>query len=703
MKQTVKQKNRGENTKILLTGVFGPFAQDDDYGSRKDNPMELFHNQVTRVQGPFSLRVFHRTFGLSMIEANIEAACTLLEFPTLERFIAEIKNNSYELIGISSIVVNIKKVKKMCREIRRYLPQVKIIVGGHIASMNNLDERIDADYICKGEGIRWFRKFLGQDENAPIKHPAMSAGFGLRVLGLNVLQKEKTGVLIPSVGCPVGCNFCSTSALFGGKGNSVVFYKSGDEIFNILCELEKKGNFNSFFVYDENFLLYKKRALRLLKLMQKHNKSWSFYIFSSADVIASYTMEELVQLGITWLWLGLEENNSRYSKLNGIDTKELVTKLQSYGMNVLGSSIIGLESHTPKNIDKVIDYAVSHNTDFHQFMLYTPLPGTPLYLEHKEKNTLLAETDVPIPEIHGQSRFNFQHLHIPSGQETSYILSAFEKDFKINGPSLARLIRTMLKSWKKYKNHPDKRVAKRVKEQSKPLPIIYAGGIASMIRYYRTNKPILGQLKLIWNDLCSEFGLISRILASLVGLFAFRIICKEEKRLAEGWTYEPAVIYEKNKRARKLEKKKLFISRIKLPVYDYKQVLDKCREHMETLCHNVEESYKTSKDKLDSLLKKHHKDLQSLVGSSQYRAEMKKQIVNNTLLQIKKIRQNMKVTISTIQKNIQNTCDSMSKRYLYSQKQIKQTGKHIYRNMKYIMFQLQKECRTIKRTFPQTF
>jgi hypothetical protein len=44
----------GTRARILLTSVFGPYAQDDDYGSRKINPMELYQNQVTRVQGGFS-------------------------------------------------------------------------------------------------------------------------------------------------------------------------------------------------------------------------------------------------------------------------------------------------------------------------------------------------------------------------------------------------------------------------------------------------------------------------------------------------------------------------------------------------------------------------------------------------------------------------------------------------------------------------
>ena len=54
----------GRRARILLTSVFGPYAQDDEYGSRTINPMELYHNQVTRVQGAFSLRMFHRSLAL---------------------------------------------------------------------------------------------------------------------------------------------------------------------------------------------------------------------------------------------------------------------------------------------------------------------------------------------------------------------------------------------------------------------------------------------------------------------------------------------------------------------------------------------------------------------------------------------------------------------------------------------------------------
>ena len=49
---------------------------------------------------------------LLLIQANIEAPSMVLDFPTLDRFIEEICSNHYDVVGISSIIPNLLKVKK---------------------------------------------------------------------------------------------------------------------------------------------------------------------------------------------------------------------------------------------------------------------------------------------------------------------------------------------------------------------------------------------------------------------------------------------------------------------------------------------------------------------------------------------------------------------------------------------------------------
>src|SRR5690242_3011907 len=130
---------KGSTARVLLTSVFGPYAQDDEFGSRSINPMELYHNQVTRVQGAFSLRMFHRSWGIMMIQENISAPSTVLDFPTRETFARELTSQQYDIVGISSIIVNVGKVREMCRMVRQLSPGSTIVVGGHVAAIPAID------------------------------------------------------------------------------------------------------------------------------------------------------------------------------------------------------------------------------------------------------------------------------------------------------------------------------------------------------------------------------------------------------------------------------------------------------------------------------------------------------------------------------------------------------------------------------------
>ena len=535
---------KGKEARVLLTSVFGPYAQDDEFGSRRVNPMELYHNQVTRAQGSFSLRMFHRSWGILMIQQNISAPSTALDFPTREAFAKELTENHYDIVGISSIIVNVGKVREMCRMVRKLSPGSTIVVGGHVAAIPGLAQMIDADHIVRGDGISWMRAFLGEDVSAPIQHPHIVSGFGVRAMGIKVptAPGHTAATIIPSVGCPLGCNFCTTSAFFGGKGKFLNFYQTGDELFNVMCEMESSMKVRSFFIMDENFLLHRKRAMELLDRMKATGKAWALYVFSSANAISKYTMRELVELGISWIWMGLESPRSGYAKLKGRDTLALSKELHQHGIKVLGSTIVGLEHHTPENIQDEIEHAVSHATDFHQFMLYTPVPGTPLYQEMQEKSLLL---DVDLADIHGQHKFNFEHAAISRDDSHRFLDGAFLRDFERNGPSLFRICRTTLEGWKRYKNDPDPRVRERFQWEIRSIKSGYSGLLWAMQRQLRlTNPAISREIRDLRKEMSSEFGIASRLVAGLLGPVLLWTSRREEKRLTQGKTYEPQTFIE---------------------------------------------------------------------------------------------------------------------------------------------------------------
>jgi radical SAM superfamily enzyme YgiQ (UPF0313 family) len=541
----VETHPKGSRAKVLLSSVFGPYARDDEFGSRSINPMELYHNQVTRAQGSFSLRMFHRSWGITMIQHNISAPCTVLDFPTLDHFQHELTTQHYDIAGISSIIPNVGKVREMCRIIRQLSPQTQIVIGGHVAAIPGVEKMLDADHIVKGEGIAWMRRYLGEDEHAPIQHPPIMSAFQLRVMGIRVPESKRTtaATIIPSVGCPMGCNFCTTSAFFGGKGKFVNFYETGDELFEVMLQSEAAMGTRSFFIMDENFLLNRPRAMQLLARMKQAKKPWALYVFSSANAIRKYTMEELVELGVSWMWMGLESEKSGYAKLNGTDTMTLTHELRQHGIKTLGSTIVGMEHHTPENIRDEVERAIAHQTDFHQFMLYTPVPGTPLYQQMLDEGRLL---DVDLADIHGQYKFNFKHAAISRDDSKKFLDWAFWRDFERNGPSVYRICQTMLQGWKRYKNYHDERVRARFEWEVKQLKSAYNASLWAMEkRLKHANRQVSQQIRSLRKDVEKEFGLASRSTRAFLGPLLLWASKREDKRLTRGQTYEPPTIIER--------------------------------------------------------------------------------------------------------------------------------------------------------------
>jgi len=87
---------------------------------------------------------------------------------------------------------------------------------------------IDADHFVRGEGIAWMRRYLAKTRSSRSPSPHRVRiwhthyGFACRSKGVNA------ATIIPSVGCPMGCNFCTTSAFFV-QGKFLNFYETGDE------------------------------------------------------------------------------------------------------------------------------------------------------------------------------------------------------------------------------------------------------------------------------------------------------------------------------------------------------------------------------------------------------------------------------------------------------------------------------------------
>ncbi len=435
--------------KVLLTSVFKPFAVNDMY-SRKESILELFHNQITKAQGIYSLRHTYDSYGIHAIGNNLGIPCTVLDFPTQKRFIQEIRKG-YDYVGISSIVQNFQKVKWMVEQTRAISPHSKIIIGGFCAAIPHLDKMLDVDYVCVGEGISFMRKLLGQPEEFEFKNPDISTDFQ-ELLGVPLFGIVKSPQIVIGLGCSYGCDFCSPSHFFGRK--HIRFYKSGRALFDEILRVEKKFKANMIsFIGDDNFLIDLDRAEELRRCIVKSGKVFNFLIFGSADKIVDFGAEKLAEMGVGIIWIGRESRFSDYPKNRNIDMKALVEELRRFGINTILSSILLLDKHTKENIREEIDEHLACRPTFSQFSHYAPLPDTPLWNRMQREGRLIR--GIPWEEMHAFNEPWFSHPHFTALEGKNIQEEAYQKDFHELGPSWFRLIETEYEGWH-YLRHSDK-------------------------------------------------------------------------------------------------------------------------------------------------------------------------------------------------------------------------------------------------------
>jgi hypothetical protein len=179
-------------------------------------------------------------------------------------------------------------------------------------------------------------------------------------------------------------------------------------------------------------------------------------------------------------------------------------------------------------------------------MLYSPSPGTPFFDDLNTRGLLKSEDEFPWSDWHGQLAFSWHHPTIRDGQETDFIVRAFERDLEVNGPSVLRVLRTVLSGWKRYKDHSDPRIRRRFLRECRGHA---QGGVAMVAaaRDYFVTSPVLhAKISSLLEDLFEEFGERARYFAETGGPLLLRDILAEDARLAKGWSYEPPTFFEIN-------------------------------------------------------------------------------------------------------------------------------------------------------------
>jgi radical SAM superfamily enzyme YgiQ (UPF0313 family) len=441
----------------------------------------------------------------------------------MKRFIREIKKG-YDYIGIAFVSPTFHKMIPMVEAIRKHAPASKIILGGYGTALGDKLAPY-ADYICRGEGVAFMRKLLGEPVNAPIVQPVITQQQSL----LSMPLLGRVGYVFAGLGCPNGCDFCATSHYF--KRKHIKFLPDGPSILRAIQRLRGiYPDMVDIWISDEDFLLNKSRGRGFLEAIRKTDlPPLALSIFSSVKALSQYTASELVEMGIDWVWVGYEGHRAGYAKMQGRPYRELFEDLHQHGISVLASMIIGFDYQTPEIIQEEFEALMSLRPSMCQFLIYGPAHGTPAYERMKAEDRFR-------PEVMGdhtkQDGFYlaFKHPHIGADQMLTIQRSLYHKEFKRLGPSAFRVVDDWLAGYVNLHDHPAERVrakAQRQKEMAHDATML----LPASMKYL--NPAVVSRLKDLHQRLITETGpmtrkerLLSKLIPAMLRYTSFKLRAK---------------------------------------------------------------------------------------------------------------------------------------------------------------------------------
>jgi radical SAM superfamily enzyme YgiQ (UPF0313 family) len=195
-------------------------------------------------------------------------------------------------------------------------------------------------------------------------------------------------------GCPFDCEFCSVHAFDGQKIRHRTVGQIVREIQDIKRLSPKYKKKNAIFFGDDNIIANKRFARELFLALKPLNINWMCQ--ASMDISKEDELLELMRdSGCGAVFIGFEstsdDNLARMHKgvNRRFDYMEVIHKIQSYGILVHGSFVMGYDFDTPSTLDELIDFIHESRLMVPILNIMTPFPGTRLFKRLQQEGRLL--------------------------------------------------------------------------------------------------------------------------------------------------------------------------------------------------------------------------------------------------------------------------------------------------------------------------
>lgn len=445
---------------LLLSSVCKPFgaSQGDGFSTQA-----IGLHQNCWVQGLFVPENVVPHWGLDVIASNLEIPTTVLQYPTRERFVEELKSHHYDYVGLSFNECTYHKMVPMVELVREHSPRSEIVLGGYGTVLP--DEKLThlSPHICREEAIGFMRRLLGESADKPFVHPIVTVHnkiFSLPILG-------ETGLITAGLGCPNGCDFCLTTHYFHRK--HIRYLDTGQAIVDTIHKLRRaKPGLTSFCIYDEDLLLNQRRGREFLDAMKKSDLQVDISCFASMKALSMYEISELAEMGVSAMWVGFEAQRAGYAKMKSKRTyQQLADECRQYGISLILSMIIGFDYQTPEIIREELAELIRLRPAIPQFLIYGPSGGTPL-LERMQKDGRLNE-DYKDTRLREGFSLMFDHPTISAKDMRALLMECYEAEYQANGPTIYRGMENTLIGYENLSQSENPRLRARAEYMKKML------------------------------------------------------------------------------------------------------------------------------------------------------------------------------------------------------------------------------------------
>ncbi len=217
-----------------------------------------------------------------------------------------------------------------------------------------------------------------------------------------------------SLGCPYKCSFCCINAPFE---KHTLRYWEPEHIIEQLDYFHSIG-IKNLKIADEMFVLNKNHFMKLCELIIDRGYDFNIWAYARVDTVKEKYLETLKKAGVNWLALGIESGNRKVrqevtkGKFTELDIKDIVRKIQSFDISVVGNFIFGLPEDDFDTMEETYQLAKELKCEWTSFYSSMAYPGSQLH-------NMIDENDLP-KTYTGYSQHSYDCKPTP----TQYLSSA---------------------------------------------------------------------------------------------------------------------------------------------------------------------------------------------------------------------------------------------------------------------------------------